>query len=285
MLSRRADRESISGLFPLGRRPFPHYSQRLTHSSVFVFVPFHLLTTILGHWPHGKMSNVQPQTSDSKSARPWGIRIFRYVLSRPHSSRPISHPNQGLHPQDEPYRRTSRYFILPFQQWRPHAKRRAQRSVPCIFLLRNSPSDARETVLIYEDITHPSGPDIPFPPWNFVFIIDTIICRTFIHTVLLYIKVCTDVLTYDTNYYPYSMGAQGCTWNTAMWSDHRTSLPCIFVLVRSSFPIQTLETVNISVRTHGLVLLYSGDVSGTHWLLQGPSLNISVTLQELSANM
>ncbi len=68
-----------------------------------------------------------------------------------------------LTPTRRAYRRTSRYFILPFRQWRPHAKRRAQRSVPCIFLLRDSPSDARETVLIYEDITHPSGPDIPFP--------------------------------------------------------------------------------------------------------------------------
>ncbi len=102
---------------------------------------------------------------------------LQYVLSRPHSSRPISRPNRGLHPQDEPTARTSRYFILPFRQWRPHAKRRAQRSVPCIFLLCDSPSDARETVLIYEDIT----PWHSFPPRNFVFIIDTIICRTFIH--------------------------------------------------------------------------------------------------------
>ncbi len=32
-----------------------------------------------------------------------------------------------------------------------------------VHLLRDSPSDAHETVLIYEDIICPSGPDIPFP--------------------------------------------------------------------------------------------------------------------------
>ncbi len=35
---------------------------------------------------------------------------------------------------------------------------------PClVHLLRNSPSDAHETVLKYEDITRSSGPDVPFP--------------------------------------------------------------------------------------------------------------------------
>ncbi len=141
------------------------------------------------------------------------------------------------------YHRTPQPILLPLWQWCAHAKRRAQRSVPC-------PSSPQLPIWCPWNSTNIWGHDTSlrpwhsFPPQNFVFIIDTIICRSF------FIHLCSYISRFVLMYWHIIPIITLILWvprgvHEAPPCDQIMDIPplcfCAPSLLRSSFPIQPLK--------------------------------------------
>ncbi len=138
------------------------------------------------------------------------------------------------------YRRTPQPILLPLWQQHAHAKRRAQWSVPC-------PSSLQLPIWCPWNSTKIWGHNMSlrpwrsFPPRNFVFIIDTIICRSF------FIHPCSYISRFVLMYWHIIPIITLILWvprgvHEAPLYNQITDIPSLCFrahsLVRSSFPIQ-----------------------------------------------